>query len=537
MAQEIFDWVLLLGRWLHITTAMAWIGTSIFFMWLDRSFEHDKDSKTPGHVGNLWMVHGGGFYHVEKIQMGPSQVPDHLHWFKWESYWTWMSGLLLITLIFYTGGGAFLLDSSVSHVTYWQAVAIAVFSIVGSWFFYDLLWESRFTKNHPLSGHALTLLWFAGMSYFLFETLSGRAAYIHAGAMLGTWMTANVFLRIIPRQVKMVEASKKGDPVNQDWGKNAKNRSTHNTYFTLPVIFIMLSNHFPSTYGNQHGWFILLGMSAAGAAIRHYFVIRLANPPRAKSFLAVGVTLILATMLGTLENRGAAPSLSAENRAARGAVLSTAPKGPAGSVQGLVKFDGVPPQGDRLILPPGCSTTNRQDIRSNEILVRNGKLKNVLIHVVEGLEGRVFEDIPQETVKLDQIDCLYEPRLIAARAGQSVEFINSDSIFHNVKSITKFNETFNVATPNKGDRFIKIFNKGELAIQTKCSLHPWMSASIAVMEHPYFQVTGDDGSFDIKGLPPGRYTLEAWHEVFGTRRAEIEIEADKTFQIEFTFKK
>src|SRR5262249_29874732 len=145
----------------------------------------------------------------------------------------------------------FLLDSSRPNISYWEAVGIGLGSVFISWIVYDLLWESTLTKKQPLIGHAITLMWFAGATYFLCHTLSGRAAYIHIGAMLGTWMTCNVLMRIIPRQRKMVEASKKGEPVNQDWAKNAKARSTHNTYFTLPVIFIMLSNHFPMTYGHK----------------------------------------------------------------------------------------------------------------------------------------------------------------------------------------------------------------------------------------------------------------------------------------------
>ncbi|MCR9205940.1 MAG: urate hydroxylase PuuD, partial [Halobacteriovoraceae bacterium] len=251
MNQELFDWILLIARWVHITVAVTWIGTSIFFMWLDRSFVKNPDSKNEGHVGDLWMVHGGGFYHVEKLLMGPTKVPEHLHWFKWESYWTWFSGLFLVIAIFYTGGGTFLLDPEVSNITYWPAVGVGLFSLIGSWFYYDFLWERKLTRDKPIVGHILTLVWFVGMTYYLCHTFSGRAAYIHIGGMLGTWMTANVFMRIIPRQVKMVEASRKGEEVNQDWGKNAKNRSTHNTYFTLPVIFIMLSNHFPATYGHE----------------------------------------------------------------------------------------------------------------------------------------------------------------------------------------------------------------------------------------------------------------------------------------------
>ena len=260
--QEFLDWLLLLGRWLHITVAITWIGTSIFFMWLDRSFVKNPDSKKDGHLGELWMVHGGGFYKVEKMQMDKQKVPKHLHWFKWESYWTWMSGMFLLVLTYYTGSGTYLLDPSISDISFPAAIFLSLFSLFGSWIFYDFVWERSFSKNNPLVGHALTIGWFIFITILLCQKLSGRAAYIHVGAMLGTWMALNVFMRIIPRQVKMVEATAKGEGFNQDWPVNAKNRSSHNTYFTLPVIFIMLSNHFPTTYGHE------LGMASAFPFIR-----------------------------------------------------------------------------------------------------------------------------------------------------------------------------------------------------------------------------------------------------------------------------
>jgi uncharacterized membrane protein len=173
MDQDLFDWLLLLVRWLHITVAVTWIGTSIFFMWLDRTFERNPRATNPGHVGEVWMVHGGGFYHVEKLLMGPTKVPESLHWFKWESYWTWMSGFALMALIFYTGDGTFLLDSMVSDLTYLQAVGLSLFSIFGSWFFYDLLWESKLVKTRPLTGHLLTVLWLIAMTFLLCHTISG----------------------------------------------------------------------------------------------------------------------------------------------------------------------------------------------------------------------------------------------------------------------------------------------------------------------------------------------------------------------------
>jgi uncharacterized membrane protein/plastocyanin len=531
MDQEIFEWLLLLGRWVHITTAITWIGTSIFFMWLDRTFTFNPTSKSPGHVGDLWMVHGGGFYHVEKLQMGPTKVPEHLHWFKWESYWTWMSGMFLMLLIFYSGSGTFLLDSSISKIGYWPAVAIGVASVLVSWIFYDLLWESKLTKSNPLVGHVLTLIWFAAVSYFLCRTLSGRAAYMHIGAMIGTWMTANVAMRIIPRQVKMVEASKKGETVNQDWGKNAKNRSTHNTYFTLPVIFIMLSNHFPSTYGNRYNWIILLFISAGGAAVREYFVSRLSKPARANAFGLAGVLTILIVIFSTRENVSSSnPVLPSTDSG----LQTQAPLG-SGQVRGTAYFEGTPPKGEKIILPPGCSE-GVSDVYADDVIVKNGRLKNVLVRMTKGLEGKTFGDVPQEHVIVDQKHCMYLPRLVAVRVGQTVEFVNSDPTFHNVRTVTKNNEDFNVAMPSQNQRIEKVFTKPEIVLQTKCSVHPWMTANIAVVEHPFFDVTDDAGEFSISNLPPGSYTLELWHETLGTQSKDFVIKEAETTNFDFTFK-
>ena len=548
MNQDIFDWILLLVRWLHITVAVTWIGTSIFFMWLDRSFEFNEKSTSPGHVGDVWMVHGGGFYHVEKLLMGPTKVPERLHWFKWESYWTWMSGMMLIGLVYYTGEGTMLMDSMVSDISFSKALTISLFSIFGSWFYYDFIWERNFTKNTPVLGHILTLGWFAGMSYFLCHTLSGRAAYIHIGGMLGTWMTANVFMRIIPRQIKMVEASKRGEPVNQDWGKNAKNRSTHNTYFTLPVIFIMLSNHFPQTYGHEYNWLILLLISAAGAAIREYFVVRIKNPKRSLIAGIVGLMIISGVIIFSREPaesasevvttpvESPAPVPEATVQAAIPQEAATDEKIPTVNVSGVVIFEGLVPKGKKLNLPAACAKNYKGDAYSNEVIVHDGKIQNVLVRISSGLEGKVFTDIPVEEVELDQRGCMYTPRVVGARVGQKVTFINSDSVFHNVRSVTKENQRFNMAMPHQNQRETKIFKKAELFLQAKCSVHPWMGAYVAVMDHPYFSVTNKKGEFLLKNLPVGKYTIEAWHEVFGTQKQDIEITPTGMGPIKFIFK-
>ncbi|MFZ4714937.1 MAG: urate hydroxylase PuuD [Bacteriovoracaceae bacterium] len=543
MNNDIFEWILLLVRWLHITVAVTWIGTSIFFMWLDRSFEVDPDAIKPGHVGEVWMVHGGGFYHVEKLLMGPTKVPKNLHWFKWESYWTWLSGFTLVCLIFYTGHGTFLLDSTVSNITYSKAVLLGLFSIFGSWFFYDFLWEREFTKKIPAIGHLLTMTWFAGMSFLLCKTFSGRAAYIHVGGMLGTWMTANVFMRIIPRQLKMVEASRRGEPVNQDWGKNAKNRSTHNTYFTLPVIFIMLSNHFPTTYGHEYNWLILLGISAGGAAIREYFVVRLSYPWRSKLYGAIGALIILVVMIASKQKVDEVTITQAPDVVAIEAPKQVTAQTPVigkkegATVKGNIFFEGTPPVGEKLNLPAACANQFKGDVYSNEVLVNNGKLANVLVRVTKGLEGKTYSDVPAYAVELDQRGCMYHPRVVATRVGQQVVFINSDPLFHNVKSVTEVNQKFNMAMPNKNQREIKVFMKAELFLQAKCSVHPWMGAYVAVMDHPYYFVTKENGEFEIQNLPIGNYTIEAWHESLGIQTKELKVTGPEPVSLDFIFKK
>ncbi len=512
-------------------------------MWLDRTLKANLDSIKPGHVGELWMVHGGGFYHVEKLLMGPTKVPDHLHWFKWEAYWTWMSGAFLITLIFYTGDGTFLLDSAVSNISYWPAVMLGIFSLIGSWFFYDFLWERKFSKETPAIAHLFTILWLIAMSYILCHTISGRAAYIHIGGMLGTWMTGNVFMRIIPRQLKMVEASRSGQTVNLEWAKNAKNRSTHNTYFTLPVIFIMLSNHFPATYGHEYNWLLLLGMCAAGACIREYFVKRIDLPKRAFKFLLIGLVILVSVI--SLSKVGSSPKNSSEPTSAALVVSATPLPTPTlvptpssvstANLFGTISFTGTPPKGKKLNLPSGCNLNPKVDTFSNEVLIKNGKIQNVLVRITKGLEGKTFSDIPTVTAELDQRGCLYSPRVIAVRVGQKVDFINSDNLFHNIRSVTQNNKSFNVPMPKKDQRVSMTFDKPEIFMQSKCSVHPWMGAYIAVIDNPFFSVTNELGEFKINKLPPGNYTLEVWHEVFGTQIKEITVKENENLKLDFNF--
>jgi plastocyanin len=436
----------------------------------------------------------------------------------------------------------------VSHITYGQGVAIGLFSIFGSWFFYDFLWESKAVRGHALLGHILTMGWLIGMTYFLTHTISGRAAYLHIGAMIGTWMTANVFMRIIPRQLKMVEASKKGEAVNPEWGVNAKNRSTHNTYLTLPVIFIMLSNHFPNTYGHEYNWVILLLICAGGAAIREYFVKRIKDPKRSMTFGVVGIALItgvIAFSQAKIPSEDAHPVVTAPIPDEPVAIAKIAvdegvkiiDTGKTHDVKGVVTFDGVPPVGKKLNLPSGCAHPGEKDVYSNEVIVHDGKLQNVLVRVIKGQEGRPTGTVPTEEVILDQHGCMYSPRVAVARVGQKVTFVNSDPIFHNVRSVTTENEKFNVAMPKKNQRETKVFTKPEIFLQAKCSVHPWMGAYVAIMEHPYFGITNAKGEFTLPKLPSGKYTVEAWHEVFGTQTQDIVVSDGNVPELKFQFKK
>lgn len=531
MDQDFYEWLLLVGRWLHITVGITWIGTSIFFMWLDRSFQKNRESTNPAHLGEVWMVHGGGFYHVEKLLMGSTKTPEELHWFKWEAYWTWLSGLFLIIMIFYTGDAAYLLDSSVSQISYSNAIFLGIFTLFGSWLFYDFLWERKITKKNPLVGHVFTLAWFVGMTYLLCKTLSGRAAYIHIGGMLGTWMTANVFMRIIPRQLKMVEAQKKGMPINLEWAQNAKNRSTHNTYFTLPVIFIMLSNHFPITYGSDKNWLILLALSIAGASIREYFVSRINFQKRSKIFGLIGVLIIATLMFKNKKETEVETKIISEFPQEKNEVISSTE---TADIKGTITFEGTPLRGKKLNLPSGCQ--NGGEHFTDEVLVREGKLQNALIQITKGIEGKTFSDVPSQPIILNQKNCIYHPRTAVARVNQEVIFINSDPVFHNVRSISKSNENFNLAMPKKDQRISKRFLKPDFFIQTKCSVHPWMSANLAILNHPYYSVSNEKGEFVIQNLPVGKYTLSVWHETLGTQEKEIVVPPSGIPDLIFNYK-
>jgi uncharacterized membrane protein len=270
------DWLNLVVRWLHVITGIAWIGASFYFVWLDNTIRPPapgSDLARKGVSGELWAVHGGGFYNPQKYLVAPSELPAELHWFKWEAYTTWLSGFALLTIVYYFNAQAMMVDKSVADLPSWQAVGIGLGSLLVGWTVYDLLCRSKLGQRDVAFG-VVMFIFLSASAWVLHKYLGGRAAYIHVGAMIGTIMVANVLMLIIPGQRKMVAAMAAGGKPDPIHGQRAKQRSVHNNYFTLPVLFIMISNHYAMTYRHEHAWAVLAVIMAAGVLIRHFFNLR-----------------------------------------------------------------------------------------------------------------------------------------------------------------------------------------------------------------------------------------------------------------------
>ncbi len=265
----IWDWVAFVVRWIHVITAMAWIGASFFFIALDLGLK--KAANMPKGVnGEEWQVHGGGFYHIQKYMVAPENMPEHLIWHKWQSYTTWVSGALLLMIVYWLGGEIFLLDPSKVDLTLWQGILISAGSLTIGWILYDLMCKSKLGARPTL----LMLLLFVilvVMAWGYNQIFTGRAALLHLGAFTATIMTANVFFIIMPNQRIVVKDLKEGRTPDAKYGKIAKLRSTHNNYLTLPVIFLMLSTHYPLSFATEYSWAIASLVFLTGVTIRHYF--------------------------------------------------------------------------------------------------------------------------------------------------------------------------------------------------------------------------------------------------------------------------
>ncbi|HEY0303040.1 MAG TPA: urate hydroxylase PuuD [Rhizomicrobium sp.] len=303
MAADIVPWLELALRWLHVITGIAWIGASFYFVWLDGNIRK-VEGGNPLVAGELWAVHGGGFYHNQKYLVAPEHLPPHLHWFKYEAYFTWISGFLLLAVIYYLGADIFLIDKAKLALDSPEAIAISLAFLAGGWLVYDGLCRSPLGKDGIVFG----TLWFAilvAAAYALALIFSDRAAYLHVGAIVGTAMVANVFFVIIPNQKKVVAAMLAGEMPDARLGLQAKQRSLHNNYMTLPVLLIMISNHYPMLYAGGIGWLVLAALSVSGIMIRHVFNLR--HKGEINGLLAFGAVLVfVATMFIaiSLQHRG-----------------------------------------------------------------------------------------------------------------------------------------------------------------------------------------------------------------------------------------
>lgn len=292
------EWLSLVLRWVHVMTGIMWIGTSFFFIWLDASLRHHGAPK-PGIAGESWLVHGGGFYAVEKFLVAPGTMPKELHWFKYEAYFTWVSGFLLLALIYYYGAEQNLIDPSVSDISAYGAITVSLALMIGGWIVYDLMCRSPIGRNTTLLAMGVFIL-VALAAYIATHLFSGRAAYLHVGAFIGTIMAANVFITIIPNQKKVVRVLLAGHEPDPALGKQAKQRSLHNNYLTLPAVLMMISNHYPIMYESPYRWVFVMGAVIVSGLVRAYANARNAGTPGNKVdyllVLAIGLGMCLVTL-------------------------------------------------------------------------------------------------------------------------------------------------------------------------------------------------------------------------------------------------
>ena len=292
----VMEWLNLIIRWAHVVVGIMWIGASFYFVFLENNLNR-TDGVRDELAGNLWAIHGGGFYFLEKYKVAPKQLPKNLHWFKYEAYFTWMTGVALLTVVYYMDAKSFLIDPQIADISTATAVLIGVGTMVLGWIVYDALCKSPIVKK-PLLFALIGFVLLVGSSYFLTQVFSSRAAYIHVGALIGTIMAWNVYFVIIPSQKALVKAAKLGLPLDASLGKKAGERSLHNNYLTLPVIFIMISNHFPSTYGHEWNWVILMVITLASAGIKHYWNL-LERGEKSGFILPISIVVMISLALVT----------------------------------------------------------------------------------------------------------------------------------------------------------------------------------------------------------------------------------------------
>jgi len=291
------EWLNLAIRWFHLTAGIAWIGSSFYFVWLDNHLVPPKEGEASGEV---WSVHGGGFYHKQKYAVAPSKMPEDLHWFKWEAYTTWITGFSLLVLMYYVGANSYLIDPAKAGLSQAAAIAIGLASLVVGWVFYDVLCRSPLGRDNRVIG-VVWYLFLVFAAWFLNSIFNARGAYLHVGAIIGTVMAANVFFVIIPNQRKAVAQLMKGEVPDAALGKAGKQRSVHNNYMTLPVLFIMISHHYAMTFGAGRPWLVLALIGITGVAVRHVFNLRHRGAPTGRAMVVAGVLALLSVTYVSVE--------------------------------------------------------------------------------------------------------------------------------------------------------------------------------------------------------------------------------------------
>ena len=338
LTSYVIDWLALAGRWVHMITGIAWIGSSFYFVWLDNHLHKPAKAEdvAQGVGGELWSVHGGGFYHAQKYKNAPPKLPATLHWFYWEAYSTLLSGFFLLGLLYYGQASIYLIDPQVAALSPAAAICIGIAFLAGGWLIYDGLCRTPLAKK-PLALAGIVAVLLSAAAWGLCQLFSGRGAFIHFGAMLGTIMVANVFFVIIPNQRKVVQALSEGREPDATLGQKGKLRSVHNTYFTLPVLFTMISNHYAMTFGAKWNWLVLIALCAGGALIRAWFVARHFADQRGGRTppwtLIAGLLLIAATIAAMVPRptlpAAAAPTAGATSGAAGAAGTDAIAQAPA----------------------------------------------------------------------------------------------------------------------------------------------------------------------------------------------------------------
>jgi len=359
----VLDWLSLLARWAHLIAGISWIGASFYFVWLDDSLTPPgEDDARRGMSGELWAVHGGGFYHNQKYLTGPRGEPltENLHWFKWEAYSTWFTGMAMLALVYWAGASTFLIDKNVLDLSPGAAITISIASLIIGWLVYDGLCRMFESRPAVLWSALAAFLLFA--DWALFHVFGGRAAYVHVGSIVGTIMVANVFFVIIPGQKRMLAQIRAGQEPDPRPGRLGKMRSVHNTYLTLPVLFMMISNHYPMTYASAHGWIVLAVLSAAGVLVRRFFVLS------HKHRYAVGMPIAAAVLVA-----GAAIAIAPRPApAVRGEAAATyAQAGPIVAQRCAVCHAVKPAQAGFTAAPLGILLDTPEHVRENAALVRD----------------------------------------------------------------------------------------------------------------------------------------------------------------------